>query len=49
MRTLIPPTIRAPFAAYSHGVEIPAGARFVMTLGQLGAAPDDSLADDARA
>ena len=49
MRPLTPLSIRPPFAGYSHGVEVPAGARFVMTSGQLGAAADDSVADTARA
>ncbi len=47
MRTLSPATIRPPFAAYAHGVEVPAGARLVVTSGQLGARPDDSVPEDA--
>jgi enamine deaminase RidA (YjgF/YER057c/UK114 family) len=38
-----PPDIRAPFGRYSHGVEVPAGSRFVYTSGQLGARADDSV------
>ncbi len=47
MRMLSPPSIRPPFAAYAHGVEVPAGARLVVTSGQLGARPDDSVPEDA--
>lgn len=47
MRHLLPASIRAPFARYSHGVEVPAGARLVVTSGQLGVRPDDSIPDSA--
>lgn len=36
MRTLNPSSAPAPFARYSHGVEVPHGARLVVTSGQLG-------------
>ena len=49
MRALSPPAIRPPFAAYAHGVEVPAGLRWVCTSGQLGVAADDSLPDGAYA
>jgi enamine deaminase RidA (YjgF/YER057c/UK114 family) len=49
MRMLQPPTIRPPFARYAHGVEVPPGARLVVTSGQLGLRADDSLPDGARA
>ncbi|GHE03090.1 endoribonuclease L-PSP [Defluviimonas sp. 20V17] len=48
MTPLSPDTIRRPFARYSHGIEVPAGARLVVTSGQLGVRPDDSVAQDAR-
>lgn len=48
MKTLSPATIRPPFARYAHGVEVPAGARLVVTSGQLGLRVDDSLPPDAR-
>lgn len=48
-RPLNPTTIRPPFARYSHGVEVPAGARLVVTSGQLGVAPDDSVPEDVEA
>jgi enamine deaminase RidA (YjgF/YER057c/UK114 family) len=47
MRMLSPPSIRPPFAAYAHGVEVPAGMRLIVTSGQLGARPDDSVPEDA--
>jgi enamine deaminase RidA (YjgF/YER057c/UK114 family) len=49
MKTLNPGTIRPPFARYAHGVEVPPGARLVVTSGQLGTAPDDTVPQDARA
>lgn len=49
MRRLSPRSIRPPFARYAHGVEAPPGARIVVTSGQLGVRPDDSVAEDARA
>jgi len=48
-RPLNPKTIRPPFAAYSHGVAVPAGARLVVTSGQLGVGPDDVVPDDVEA
>lgn len=42
-QALIPPGIRPPFGRYSHGVAVPAGARFVYTSGQLGVRADDSV------
>ncbi len=38
MKALTPTAIAPPFARYSHGVELPAGARIVRTSGQLGIA-----------
>jgi enamine deaminase RidA (YjgF/YER057c/UK114 family) len=49
MRHLIPPSIRPPFANYSHGVEVPAGARLVFASGQLGITPADEIPEDAGA
>ena len=43
LRPLNPARIRPPFARYSHGVELPAGARLVVCSGQLGIAPDESV------
>ena len=47
MRHLQPPSIRPPFARYSHGVEVPAGKRLILTSGQLGIAADQSIPDGA--
>jgi enamine deaminase RidA (YjgF/YER057c/UK114 family) len=49
MRSLAPPTIAPPFAAYAHGVEVPPGARLVVTSGQLALAPDGTVPDGAEA
>lgn len=49
MKMLQPPTIAPPFAAYAHGVEVPAGARLVVTSGQLALRPDGSVPEGARA
>jgi enamine deaminase RidA (YjgF/YER057c/UK114 family) len=49
MKTLNPPAIRAPFARYAHGVEVPPGARLVVTSGQLGIGADDAVPTGARA
>lgn len=43
---LTPPTIRAPFARYSHGVEVPAGSRLVVCSGQLGIGADGGVPPD---
>jgi enamine deaminase RidA (YjgF/YER057c/UK114 family) len=49
MRSLAPPTIAPPFAAYAHGVEVPPGARLVVTSGQLALHPDGTVPDSAAA
>jgi enamine deaminase RidA (YjgF/YER057c/UK114 family) len=46
-RPLNPPSIRAPFARYSHGVEVPAGKRLVAVSGQLGVRADDTVPESA--
>jgi enamine deaminase RidA (YjgF/YER057c/UK114 family) len=43
LRPLNPPTIRSPFARYSHGMEVPEGARLVYCSGQLGVGADDAV------
>ena len=48
-RPLNPSSIRAPFAQYSHAVEVAAPARMVFASGQLGVSPDDKVPDDAEA
>lgn len=47
MKSLVPSTIRPPFARYAHGVEIPAGWRIVQTSGQLGTTAEDDIPEDA--
>jgi enamine deaminase RidA (YjgF/YER057c/UK114 family) len=47
VRTITPSTIRAPFARYSHAVEVPSGARLVFASGQLGISRDDQVPEDA--
>lgn len=49
MRALQPPSISPPFARYAHGVEVPAGARLVVTSGQLALRPDGTVPEGARA
>lgn len=49
MKMLHPPTIAPPFAAYAHGVAVPAGARLVVTSGQLALAPDGHVPAGPRA
>ncbi|WP_187968053.1 RidA family protein [Aquibium microcysteis] len=46
---LTPDGVRAPFAAYSHAVEVQAGARMVFCSGQLGISPDDVVPESAEA
>ena len=48
-RPLNPASIRAPFAQYSHAVEVAAPSRMVFASGQLGVSPDDKVPDDAEA
>ncbi|MEL7104894.1 MAG: RidA family protein [Pseudomonadota bacterium] len=49
MKALTPSAIAPPFAAYSHGIEAPAGHRLIVTSGQLGLAADGSTPDGAEA
>lgn len=49
MKALQPSGIAPPVARYSHGVEIPAGARIVRTSGQLGIAADGTVPPGAEA
>jgi enamine deaminase RidA (YjgF/YER057c/UK114 family) len=43
---LNPPAIAPPFARYSHGMAIAAGARIAVTSGQLGMQADGTIPDD---
>lgn len=49
MREITPPSIRPPFARYAHAVEVPPGARWLVSAGQLGVGPDDVTPPDAEA
>jgi 2-iminobutanoate/2-iminopropanoate deaminase len=49
LRALSPPSIRPPFARYSHGIAVPAGHRLVFTSGQLGIGPDERIPADSEA
>lgn len=49
MRALAPPSIRPPFARYSHGIAVPAGSRLVITSGQLGIGSDEQIPADCEA
>jgi enamine deaminase RidA (YjgF/YER057c/UK114 family) len=44
-----PTDIRAPFARYSHSVEVPPGSRLLVCSGQLGIGPDETIPGDAGA
>lgn len=49
LRHLTPKRIRAPFARYSHAVEIAPGARLLFCSGQLGITAHDAIPDSAEA
>lgn len=44
-----PSALRAPFARYSHAMEVPAWSRMIFASGQLGVAADDSVPEGAEA
>jgi enamine deaminase RidA (YjgF/YER057c/UK114 family) len=49
LRHLVPASVRAPFARYSHAVEVPAGARWLVCSGQLGISPGDEIPESCDA
>jgi enamine deaminase RidA (YjgF/YER057c/UK114 family) len=49
LRHLVPKRIRTPFARYSHAVEVPSGARWLLCSGQLGISASDEIPEDAEA
>ena len=49
LRHLVPETMAAPFAAYSHGVAVRTGADMVFCSGQLGIAADRQVPEDVGA
>ena len=44
-----PTDITPPLGAYSHGIEVAPGARWLHISGQIGVLPDGSVAGDAEA
>ncbi|MCZ8183328.1 MAG: RidA family protein [Beijerinckiaceae bacterium] len=44
-----PPSIREPFAHYSHGLLVEAPQRMLFASGQLGIGPDDAIPEDVEA
>ena len=40
-----PATVATPLSAYSHGVEVPANARWMCLSGQIAISPDGSVPD----
>lgn len=49
LRRLNPTSVHPPFAAYAHGIAVPAGARTVFCSGQLGIRIDAAIPPDAEA
>jgi 2-iminobutanoate/2-iminopropanoate deaminase len=49
LRAITPSSLRAPFARYSHAIEVPEGARLVFCSGQLGIGPDEVIPEGAEA
>lgn len=49
MRPIIPPSLHPPFGNYAHGVEVPAGARILISSGQLAITADGQIPDGAEA
>ena len=41
-----PPSVRRPFGHYNHGLLVPPGASLLVTSGQLGIRPDDTIPPD---
>ncbi|MBU2326760.1 MAG: RidA family protein [Alphaproteobacteria bacterium] len=44
-----PPSVRRPFGHYNHGLLVPPGASLLVTSGQLGIGPDDTIPPDVTA
>jgi 2-iminobutanoate/2-iminopropanoate deaminase len=45
-RSFNPTSVRKPFGHYNHGLLVPPGASLLVTSGQLGIRPDDSIPPD---
>jgi enamine deaminase RidA (YjgF/YER057c/UK114 family) len=48
-RHIVPKRIRAPFAHYSHAVEVPPATRWLFCSGQLGISATDEIPESAEA
>ena len=48
-KRLNPKTVAPPLGAYSHAIEVPAGARWLHIAGQVGMAPDGTVPQSAEA
>ena len=48
-RAFNPPGVAAPAGNYSHGVEVPPGARWLYLAGQVGTNPDGTVPPDIAA
>lgn len=46
-KTVNPESVRTPFGAYAHGIQIPENHTLLMTSGQLGISKDDAIPEDA--
>lgn len=49
LKPITPKTLRAPFARYSHAMEVTAGSRLIFCSGQLGIALDETIPEDVGA
>lgn len=48
-KALNPTNVRPPFGNYSHGILVPSNANLLVTSGQLGIEPDDTVPEDIEA
>ena len=49
LKAITPASLRPPFARYSHGIEVPVGARLVFCSGQLGISASEEIPETAEA
>jgi Putative translation initiation inhibitor, yjgF family len=45
-KAINPPSVRRPFGQYNQGLLVPPGASLLVTSGQLGIRPDDTIPPD---
>jgi len=45
-KAINPPSVRRPFGQYNHGLLVPPDASLLVTSGQLGIRPDDTIPPD---